>query len=118
MMSFVLTMSFAILLIIIAELPRRFIASNHLNMCKTPQKEIVKNSIDKVLPNHLKFNFILDLDQIQRRKEQEFRKQLQVTKQFPGIWNCTGYIDLTDPKQYTPYEHIFDYQAYLGEMLG
>ncbi|KAA6381135.1 MAG: hypothetical protein EZS28_023339 [Streblomastix strix] len=65
---------------------------------------MAKIIVDKIIPNHLKYDYYVDLDQIRRRKEEEIRKQLQVIKQLPGIQKYTGYIDLTEPKQYTPYE--------------
>ncbi|KAA6395814.1 MAG: hypothetical protein EZS28_008659 [Streblomastix strix] len=76
---------------------------------------MAKIIVDKIIPNHLKYDFYVDLDQIQRREEEEIRKQLQVIKQLPGIQKYTDYIDLTEPKQYTPYERKFDYQAYWDE---
>ncbi|KAA6384947.1 MAG: hypothetical protein EZS28_019526 [Streblomastix strix] len=76
---------------------------------------MAKIIIGKIIPNHLKYDFYEDLDQIQRRKEEEIRKQLQIIKQLPGIQKYTGYIDLTQPKQCTHYERRFDYQAYWGE---
>ncbi|KAA6401868.1 MAG: hypothetical protein EZS28_002603 [Streblomastix strix] len=76
---------------------------------------MAKIIVSKIIPNHLKYDFYVDLDQIQRRKEEEIRKQLQVIKQLPGIQKYTGHIDLTEPKQYTPYERRFDYQAYCDE---
>ncbi|KAA6395162.1 MAG: hypothetical protein EZS28_009310 [Streblomastix strix] len=87
---------------------------------------MAKSIVDKIIPNHLKYDYYVDLDQIQRlrearrqkicrRKEEEIRKQLQIIKQLPGIQKYTGYIDLTEPKQYTPYERRFDFQAYWDE---
>ncbi|KAA6371812.1 MAG: hypothetical protein EZS28_032660 [Streblomastix strix] len=74
---------------------------------------MAKIIVDKIIPNHLKYDFYVDLDQIQRlreahrqkiwrKKQEEIRKQLQIIKQLPGIQKYTGYIDLTEPKQYTP----------------
>ncbi|KAA6364587.1 MAG: hypothetical protein EZS28_039885 [Streblomastix strix] len=76
---------------------------------------MAKIIVDKIIPNHLKYDYYVDLDQIQRRKEEEIRKQLQIIKQLPGIQKYTGYIDLIEPKQLTPFERRFDYQAYWDE---